>query len=502
MSGPLFVTTTLQPRHGVFAIEKRPQAVFQVLGTGSACILGQFDWGPPQALTEPASAKDLTNTIAPPGISRTSSAYLGVIRKGFPDLWFVRVMGANPVKAFADLPNAVPTVICRVTAKYPGTAGNAFTATVSAADDGDTNHFNLTVAVTGASGTTSETIPNINFSGVGSDSTFDFTTSLLIGSITRTNAGRPVAGTVTLGSGTTPAVLAANYAGTAGTGDQGIALMEGQSVLKSIFLDDPGNSLRAGANAALEAHAIAMGDRVAYINGNAGQTAAAAQSDVANYRSDRVLYIDPWVYILDEAGSKTLVPSASFAASVASRLPASTSIAWKDPEVQAFLSQINSLEADRGNGAGTNTAAGICTIIREAKGGFTFEADVNALFPVDATRGYNTRRRMTDLVAQTGVDNTRSFVDAPNVDPNRQNILNGITNFMDGFKEAATGRDPNHTPHVIDWGFGDLTAENNAASIAAGNFVIPLDVQDSSGMYRIFFNINSGTGVTVNHGAQ
>lgn len=503
MPGPLFVSTYLQARHGVFAIEKTPQAVFQVQGVGAACILGQFAWGPAQTLTEPASPKDLTNTVAPPGIDRTNSAYLGVIRKGFPDLWFVRVMGANPVKAFADFPNAVPTVICRVTVKHPGTAGNSFTGTISAADDGDSNHFNLTVTITGTSGTTTETIPNINFSGTGADSTFDFSTSLLLGSITKTNAGRPVAGTVSFASGTTPAVLAADYAGTANTGDKGMALMEGSGALKSVFLDDTGNSLRAGANAALQAHALLLGDRVAYINGNSGQTAAAAQTDVANYRSDRVMYIDAWVYILDELGNKTLVPSASFAASVASRVSPSTSIAWKDPEVQAMLSGINSLEADRGNAAGTNTSAGICTLIREEKGGFTFEADVNALFPVSAARGYNTRRRMTDLVAQTCVENTRSFGDAPNLLTNQQNILNGVSGFMDTFKDnAGLNRDPNHTPHVLDWGFGDLTAENSAASIAAGNFVVPIDVQDSSGIYRLFFDINSGTGVTVRHGNQ
>src|SRR6266849_5236162 len=72
----------------------------------------------------------------------------------------------------------------------------------------------------------------------------------------------------------------------------------------------------------------------------------------SGYRSVRTVYTDPWVYVLDDVdGTKRLVPSAPFAASVAAQLSPSTSIAWKDPEVLAMLDAIVDVEFDRGNGA-------------------------------------------------------------------------------------------------------------------------------------------------------
>ncbi len=499
---PLFVTSTNQLRHGVFAIEKKPPALLSPTGTEAACTVGQFDWGPPNVVTLAASPKDLIDTIAPEGVSRSSSAYLGIINKGFPLLYFVRVMGSGAVTASAPLPNATPVTIITVAAKYAGTAANSFTATVADADDADSNHFNLTVSVTGASGTTSETYTNINVSGVGSDTNLvaPFANSLLIGTVTKNAAGRPVNGTVSFGSGTTPAVAASDYVGTQGTGDKGFAQMEGTSAIRQFFTDDPGNTIRAAVNAGMKSHAIYMGDRNAYVNGPSGQSLSAVQADVGNYRTDRVMYMDPWVYIFDEAGNKTLVPSASFAASVASQLSPSTPISWKDPEVRAMLRGIIALEFDRGQGAGTNTSKGISTFIKEDDGDFSIEADVNAEFPIDASVGYNTRRRMTDYIAITGVKGARPFVDSPNLPGNQQNLLNAFARLLDTLKaNASDERDPNHTPHVRDWGFGDLTSVNSSSDIDDGNFTIPLNVKDSSGMYRIFININSGTGVQVTH---
>lgn len=497
---PLFVSSTIQARHDVFAIEKKPPAMFTPQGTDAACIVGAFPWGPSQVATLPGGPKDLLDTVAPPGMDRTNSAVLGVLRKAFPFLYFVRVAASTAVAASAVFPNGVPTNIVTVTAKSVGTAGNSIVGTIANADDADPNHFNLTVTVTGVSGSTTETVKNINLSGVNPDSIPDFSTSLLIGTIVKNAAGRPVNGSVTFSGGTTPAIGTSDYVGTAGAGDKGIALLEGQRKIRHFFTDDPGNTNRAAINAGGMAHAILMGERVFYLNGNSGQTAAQVQTDSANYRSDRIMYLDPWVRIRDENGNKTLVPSASFAASVATQLPPSTSIAWKDPEVQAMLSGIVELEADRGQNAGVNTSFGIATFIKEESGGTTLEADVNGDYPVDVTLGYNTRRRMTDFIALTFVKGARPFVDSPNLTSNQQGMLNALSRFMDELKANADDlRDPNHNPHVVDWGIGDLSSVNSKTSIAAGKFSIPLDVQDSSGMYQIFLNINSGTGVTVTH---
>lgn len=507
MPGPLFVTSTTQVRHAVFAIKRKPPGIFRPAGTGAALVLAQFTWGPAQTLMEATDPKDFTNKIAPPGMDRTTQAYASVNQKGFPDLWWIRVMGTGAVKAFADFPNSGATVIFRVTLNSPGTAGNSVTGTISAASDGDANHVDLTVTVTGSSGTTTDTVKNINFSGVGADgidgvagTTFDLSEqSILIGTITKTAAGIAAVGSVTFASGTTPAVTAADYVGTIGTGDKGLAQGEQEGSLRHIFFDDVGNSLRAAANAGMKAHVNALQDRVGYINGNSGQSLATAQSDVANYRSGYglLMYMDPWVYQLDDFGTKTLIPSACYAACVGSRTSPSTAIAWKDPEVQGMISGISSLEFNRGNGAGTNTQKGIATFIREETGGHTIEADVTTDAPVDTTIAYLTDTRITIHIALTAKTNLRSVVDAPNVPANQQFAINGVTEFMDILKAASTGRDPNHTAHVIDWGMNDLTTENTEASIQAGRFIIPIDVETSVGIRQLFISLQAGAGVRV-----
>ncbi|HEU4728387.1 MAG TPA: hypothetical protein VFT22_10870 [Kofleriaceae bacterium] len=499
MPGPVFVTTTTQPRHGVFAIEQVSPAVIVPTGSDVACELGQFAWGPANVLTTPVSIKDLTNTVAPPGVDHANSAYLGLIRKGWPTIKFVRVVASTAVVATANLPNAVPTQIVRVDLKYPGIAGNSMTWTVSSASDGNALHFKLTVTATGPSGTTTDVVDNLNYSGTGADSIPVLTNALLIGAITKLVNGTPIAGTGSFASGTTPAVISSDYVGTQGNGDKGTALLEGDSTIRHFFYDDMGSSLRAAVNAGGQAHAVYMGDRVAYLNGIAGQTLAAVATDVANYRSDRVMYLDPWVNILDDVnGTKRLVPSASFAASVAARLSVSTSIAWKGAEVQQMLAGINSLEADRGQGAGSNTSNGAATFIKETSGGFTIEADVMTQFPVDVTHGYLTRRRVTDFIAISFVSSTRGFVDAPNVPDNQQNIVNALEIFMKAMKRAKD-QDPNHNPHVVDYQIGNLNAANTQADIQNGKFSIPLDVTDSAGMRQIFLGINSGESVVVTH---
>lgn len=499
MPGPLFVTTTQQVRHAVFAIEKKPPTIFKPAGTNAAVVLGQFAWGPSQVLTESTSPKDLTNMVAPAGMDRENSAFAAINRKGFPRLFFIRVMGAGGVAAYADLSDVTPTIILRVTLKYPGTAGNSVTWTVATATDADPNHFDLTVAVTGMSGTTSETIPNVNFSGVGTDSTFSLGSSLLIGSISKTSAGRPLNGTGSFANGTTPAVTSGDYVGTPGLGDKGVALCEGSGVLRVVFADDPGNVIRAAVNAGLVAHCDKMGDRVVFINGNSGQTLAQAQADKLNYISDRALYCDPWCNQFDPQGVAQLIPSGSYAASARCQLPASTSIAWKDESVQAFFDGINSLEFDRGDGAGSNTSLGLMTFIKEDSGGFSIEADVTCAAAIDSTRANLTRRCITDFIALTAKTNLRPYVDIPNLTLYQDDILAAVTRFMDGLKDASTGRDPVHTEHIVDWDMDDLSTDNTPDEIQAGHFHIPLDVEDSVGMHQIFININSGEGVTVTH---
>jgi hypothetical protein len=344
MPGSVYVTSvSAARRHGVYAIERTSPPSIQAIGTGTCAIIAQFPWGPSQKLTTPSGLKNLYNQIAPAGFDRTWSGYLSLIRKGWPEIQFVRVLGPTAAPATATLATNVVVV-----GLYKGSSGNSLLATVANATDGDPNHFDLSVTVTGASGVTTDMLRSINFSGVGPDSVVSLAGALLTGSVKKTASGRPPNGTYAFSGGLDGTVDAGAYTGTQGAADRGIALFETDGGIRHVFSDDPGNAMRPSVNGALRGHAESLGDRVAYVNGAQGQGNADVKSDVGNYRSVRTVYVDPWPFILDDTdGTKRLVPPAPFAASIAAQLSPSTSIAWKDPEVLAMLEGIVDLEADR-----------------------------------------------------------------------------------------------------------------------------------------------------------
>jgi hypothetical protein len=493
---PGFITSTSTARrHGAYAIEVTPPAAIVATGTGIAAYVAQFPWGPDGVVTTPTSLKDLYNTFAPRGMARTGSGYLGLIAKGFPTLRVVRVLGSGKAKATCPVPAVTPNFT--ITAKYNGVAGNSITATVANASDGDANHCNVTVAVTGASGTTSETFVNWNFSATGTKSTPTFTTSLLVGSVAAGTSGRPTNGSYSFSSGADGTINSGAYTGTAGSGDLGIAALEGDTSIRHVFADDCGTGLRAAVNAALVAHATLMGDRVAYLNGDSTLSLAATASDKAAYSSKRSVYVDPWVYILDDVdGTSRLVPPAPFVAAVAANLSPSTSVSWKHPEVKAMLSGIASLETDRGQGACDNSDAGIVTIIRENTGGYTLESAHVTSYPADPSTGNLTRTRVGDYIATSFIASTRSFIDAPNVSENQNNIIQALDRFMSTM-ERNQNRDPNHTPYVSWYRIGSLSAVNSQADLDAGILTIPLDVKVGSSIEKLFLSVRYGEGVVV-----
>lgn len=495
----VFVTTKQAARrHGVYAIERNPPAIVRATGTSKCYLVGQFPWGPAQTAFEPGSMAELISTVAPAGFDRTGSAYLSMIRKAWPGvLNVVRVLGPAAAVATATINKTGPVAMLTVTAKYPGATANSFVATTSAATDGDANHFNLKVEITGASGTTTEVFENLNYSGVGADSVPSFVNTLLVGGITKLASGVPLLTTASFTGGTNGTVTAAEYVGTAGTGDKGFAKLEGLRDVDHVACDDPGNTIRAAVNSGAVGHAELMKDRMVWICGPTAQSSAAVKIDVALYRSLYVGYVDAWPSIFDDVdGTLRQVPPAPFAMSVAAQLSPSTSIAWKDTKVIGLLSGIVSLEVDRGEAAATNTENGIITLCREPGGGFSFEAGVNSAAPLDPRKRTITRTRMGLYIAKSIVTSLRPFTDSPNVPYNQQDEIQAVEEFMGGLKRNAT-TDPNNLPHVLDFDIGDLAAVNNQTDLDNGEFTIPLDAKISSSQEKIFLSLQYGESVKI-----
>jgi hypothetical protein len=494
----LFITSRANAnRHAVYAEERRPNAVIVAAGQGIVGLVGQFPWGPDDQIIKAPDPKTRLNTISPPGMSRTGSGYLSLIQKGFVDVHVRRVLGTAAAKATATLPNSTPATVVTLELKYKGTAGNAVTAIVANATDGDSNHFNLEVQVTGPSGTTSDILENLNYSGIGSDSTPSFENMLLLGKITKALSSRPVNGTYTFTGGADGTINSGRYIGTAGDGDFGLASFENDPDLRAVLVDDPGNTDRAAINTALQLHAQLMGERLAIVNGNSGLASSAAITAAAANRSTRVVYVDPWVYMRDDVdGTERLVPPAVWFASVMSQLSPSTSPAWKDPSVGEMLAGITRLEAGRGLAIGTQTKQGISTLIDEPGGGFRFEAAVTTVAPQDPARKNVARMRIGDYVALSVTQSLRRYGDAPNVPILQDEVVGAVDRFLDVLK-LNKDRDPINRPHIVDYSLGSISGANTQAEIDAGDFTIPCDMKTSSGMERILFSVRYGENVTI-----
>ncbi len=488
----IFVSSTSQAhRHGAYAIERTPPASIVAAGASVVALVGQFPWGPDSA-TDPiylaSGPADRADTFAPAGMSRTGSGYLSMIKKGFSSLRVIRVLGSAAAYATATLAASGPTTILTVRAKYKGAAGNLLQAVVSAASDGVSNHFNLKVSVTGASGYTEDLIENLDFSDDSALPVIDYSKLRLIGALTFAAEGRPVNATYNFTSGADGTIDAGRYVGTAGTGNYGIAKLEGDHEVSHVIVDDPGNTLRAAVNAGLIAHCIARGDRSCYISGNSGLSAAAVITELANYSSDRCMYVPNWVYQYDESGTLRLIPGTSYAASANSQLSVTTSLAWKNSEVQAMLQGIVSLETDYGDAVADITKAGGCCLIKERRGGHTFESDNTTITRADPARRKNKRRKALDYIARSFVDSTRGSVDAPNVFANRNDLRIAVDNFMSTMKNNQK-LDPNHLPHVLNYELQPDSSANDATSIGAGEYHVPLAVDLSPDIEKLFLSV-------------
>jgi len=497
---PLFITTrTNVDRHGVFAQEVPLAPVIQPDGTGVVGLVGRFPWGPDDQVILPTDQVDREMILAPPGMDRTGTGFMAVFGKAWPDLRLVRALGSAAAKASKVLNDTTPstTAICTVTAKYKGAAGNSINVAVEAATDADTNHWNLRVSVTGASGSTEELHENIDTSVSGAP-VFPETIaqSRLIGPITVTNAGRPdTAAAAAMAGGSDGTIDAARYVGTPGNADRGIALFEGDDDIRLVCSDDPGSTDRVAVNAGLLAHAVLLGDRMAILNGNSGMDVAAAKTAMSSNRSHLAAWADGWYYQYDPLTVERLVPPAPLFASILANLPPSTSGAYKGDLVQNLTLGVRRLETPRGNAAGQLTKAGACVLIRESNGGHTFEAAVTTIFPTTPAKKNITRTRMGIYIAKAITESLRIMVDAPNLEVIRDEIIQAAETFLHGLK-TAKDNDPINNVHIVDYWWDDFAAWNSQASIDAGDYVLPLNVKTSSGLERIFLAFRYGE--TVN----
>ena len=501
---PLVVTQP-QTNTGVFGVLQQPPSSVVASTTNTAVLVGQFPWGPINSLQYPGGAPggQYLSTYAPNGSVRTgasASGHLAAIRKAWGRLGVIRALPANAVKATTTITASGPTNILTLVAKYEGTTGNSITATVSAASDGNANHFNLTVTLSGASGFTTELYQNLNISGTGADVLPNLANSALLLSATKLLAGLPQLQAFTFSTGTSPALTSTQYVGTPGGNDFGFALCEQDQAIDHLLADDCGNSLRAAVNAGLLAHVALTTNKVGYLNGNSAQAASAAQTDAASYRSTNIVYVDPWAYVYDDVtGAQQLTSGAAWAASVASQIPPSLDIGCRFPQVTAMFAGIAQLEAQRGPSArAANTLAGISTLTGLPQGGYSFEGGFNTSGIAGETD--LTWTRMGIYLFKSVVGSWGPFVNAPNIAYYQQDLVNSLDTFLRQLAVnagASGGGNPAFLPFINAYRILSPSQANTPASIASNAYTVAAQVQYGAIMRQIYFQLQGGAGVSI-----
>lgn len=498
--GPLFYSSTaaIGQNHGVFGVSQPPPQSIVATGTGRAAMVSQMAWGPSSgdasALYLTSGQQDFLNTFFPLGMSRNFSGYLMEITGAWPELVAVRVSGVGASRASSTLGGSVTA-----TAKWPGTQGNSITVTVGPSSDGSANHWKLTASVSNSAGTTSEVFDNINTSNSGAIALPNFANSILLGALTVNTNVRPTNGTYTLsGASDGTAIAASDYIGSQGGGEpnKGFALLEGDDLIRHVWADDPGAALRAAVNAGEMNHVNFLLDRTGYIAGPSGQTPAAVQADVLNYVSTNIVYVDPWIYVNDDAGNKQLVPGNAIGASLGANASPSTSFAWRDLTLRRFLGTVVGLESKRGATKASNTALGISTIIPYKGGGFCFEAAKVTAMASSQAQGNWTRTQMGIYIATAVEDNLNNDVDQPNVALNQREIMGAIDTFLADL-EKNQDVNPNTAPYIKGYVLQKIGAANTDASLTQGNFIIAASVKIGLSMERIIFSVTYGESVVI-----
>lgn len=487
MSGALFVSDpgSIQSP-GVYAVEVQPPILIEGIPNGKMGYVGQFNWGPVNAVYEPLDTADFLMTYAPPGSSRTSSGYQGLMKHKGLSLAVVRVLKGSPVKASVSVAGTGGNVAA--TAKYEGTAGNALYLVIESSSDGVSGSKKFSATWTDSvTGTYSEVIADNVAAPNGTPVTFDVSSSRLLSafSIDTATSALPANSSNVFSSG-------AN--GTTITHTEYSAGMDALDVLDDVAVlltDDCGDSIRTAVNGDVYTHAVAAAGRyLGVAQGASGSSWATIKTDKVSYASKWMRYSAGWVNVIDDGGTTRVVPWSTWFASAIINLPPEQSDAWWKESVTDYYTGISSIYTTQFSAGQTQVAKdamalGITIPIKLPGGRIANLHDRNASLTV-ADR-YTVTSRIRRFLALSLTEGLSEFTNAPNVAEEQTALVTAVKNFMDG--QVSAGR---VTAYSLD-----ATTVNTAITVAQGFFYVAISATTPAPMERIGLLIKAGPTVTV-----
>jgi len=422
MPGPLFTTNPSEftRLEGVYIFEQDPPGFISGVFLGVVAVAGETTRGPVDVpvLTEPTEFE----SIFGPGDSQVRRF---LMNKPFGQIVVVRAAAAAAAAAEKDFETFI-----NVAASSPGAWGNDLTVAIEDATDGNANHFNLVVSYQGEVTTYEDldvTAGNNNLASKLGNSI----SNLIV--VTKLADGRPTnaaAAALDDTAGSDGTIADTDYTG-AGRAIEQASAYRGAGIVAVAELAN------ATINAKMLAEAAASSDRMFLIwNGSHTADVTAVVADVANYRSDRIVYAYNSPKTFDfQNGVEITTPPHAWLASVMSQTD--VDINPGEESTKRFTAGMSGLsfEALSRNNYVSLREAGIAAFEKDVDGGFLLVSAVTT----DLTSGKTqiTRRRSADFLQLSAASRLRYFIKKKNTQQNRAQMAAELIAFSDQLRNQG-----------------------------------------------------------------
>lgn len=476
--------TTFDDVDQVVINEIPPPASISGVAANVAILVGRFERGPSETLVEVGSAGELFEAF---GNSSTKTGSLELKNKKFGRLKILRAVASDAAKATLTLDDGggSPVDIIKFDAKFVGAYGNNIKVKVEA---GTTAGSKYTILDTNA-GTiiNQEVYDNIEVADI---VPLTFSGSKLVDvTVLATSAEPDPVALTALASGTDGSEADTDY-------EAAIAVAEGEGSGNIMWADKQSATIKGY----LELHVLNMPDKMVVIAPDTSAVdKAAAITEVASYRSDRIIYAFPYVKTLIGGVEVTQSP-ASWYASIVSQLPPQVDPATVTVAVQNLLAGITQLNV-------TLSRASYINLKEAGISSFEFDPDYGHKIKTGCTTSLAPgltqvlRRRMADFLTNSIGVFLKSFQNQVNSRPNRDLVKGAILNFTkrlenEGILPAASDV-KSGLPVLVD-----TESLNTDDLIAQGFFKILYKQRIFSSMRFIVLQAEIGESVVVKEGLE
>lgn len=477
-------------RYGVNILEVTPPGRIGGVRTNVVGVVAELPWGPPSEVTRITTAAELLSTFCPEPFEAADeyTAMRAFLNKTFPGgLRVVRVDATSAAKATSGAVTA-GTGSITITAKYKGAVGNRISYQFVAATDADAAKRDLLITI----GTKyAARHKNLTFGSITTqvDDPYVDVTSAAPSAMPAVDASA-----VALASGADGTAIAGDYNGSSSS-NVGIRMFYGESVeVNVLFVAECPSGLLNSVNGALESYVQEAEKGMAVLCTVNGQTADAAETYVADYRDDRLVYCWPRVTTRnawDDGEDVEVDGNAFVAAAIAAQ------DAWVSPGGQPSAESLQGISGLETEASRTELddlkALGIACFFIDNQLGAIIRGGVTTSITSGLTRIM--RRRMTDYITESIASRAVHYIEKPlDVSLTAQALGENSSAFigeMHGFLGDLLSRE-----RIAAYSI-DAFSGNTPSDIAAGRWYVLVSVQLHAGMEEIVIQAAIGESVVV-----